>query len=61
MTLQAFFEENPKAAIAFSGGVDSAFLLYAAKQAGYVALMDLAKQVLESCIDLLGFKAPERM
>ena len=34
MTLQAFFEENPKAAIAFSGGVDSAFLLYAAKQAG---------------------------
>lgn len=33
MTLQAFFEENPKAAIAFSGGVDSAFLLYAAKQA----------------------------
>lgn len=34
MTLQAFFKENPKAAIAFSGGVDSAFLLYAAKQAG---------------------------
>ena len=34
MTLQAFFKENPKAAIAFSGGVDSAYLLYAAKQAG---------------------------
>lgn len=34
MTLQAFFEINPKAAIAFSGGVDSAFLLYAAKQSG---------------------------
>ena len=33
----------------------------AAKQAGYVALMDLARQVLESCIDLLGFEAPERM
>ena len=32
-----------------------------AKQAGYVALMDLAKQVLESCIDLLGFEAPDRM
>ena len=25
-----FFKENPKAAIAFSGGVDSAYLLYAA-------------------------------
>ena len=33
----------------------------AAKQAGYVALMDLTRQVLESCIDLLGFEAPERM
>lgn len=33
----------------------------AAKQAGYVALMDLARQVLESCIDLLGFEAPEKM
>lgn len=34
MTLKQFFEENPKAAIAFSGGVDSAYLLYAAKQYG---------------------------
>ncbi len=33
----------------------------AAKQAGYVALMDLSRQVLESCIDLLGFEAPEKM
>ena len=33
----------------------------AAKQAGYVALMDLTRQVLESCIDLLGFEAPEKM
>ena len=33
----------------------------AVKQAGYVALMDLARQVLESCIDLLGFEAPDRM
>ena len=32
MTLQAFFEENPSVAIAFSGGVDSAYLLYAAKR-----------------------------
>ena len=31
------------------------------KQAGYIALMDLSRQVLESCIDLLGFEAPEKM
>ncbi len=30
MTLRAFFEENPKIAIAFSGGCDSSYLLYAA-------------------------------
>lgn len=34
MELFDFFEDNPKAAIAFSGGVDSAYLLYAAKTAG---------------------------
>ena len=34
MTLEQFFLENPKVAIAFSGGVDSAFLLYAAKRWG---------------------------
>ena len=32
MTLQKFFTQNPKVAIAFSGGVDSTYLLYAAKQ-----------------------------
>ena len=34
MELKQFFEENPETAIAFSGGVDSAYLLYAAKQYG---------------------------
>lgn len=34
MTLQDFFKETPKAAIAFSGGVDSAYLLYAAHRCG---------------------------
>lgn len=34
MTLQRFFEENPKVALAFSGGVDSAYLMYAAKAHG---------------------------
>ena len=33
MTLNEFFKDNPKAAIAFSGGVDSAYLLYAAAAA----------------------------
>ena len=27
----------------------------------YIALLILAKEVLESCIDVLGFEAPERM
>lgn len=34
MTLQEFFAENPRVALAFSGGVDSAYLLYAALQNG---------------------------
>ena len=34
MTLEQFFSKNTKAAIAFSGGVDSAYLLYAAKRYG---------------------------
>ena len=34
MTLEEFFKANPKAALAFSGGTDSAYLLWAAVQAG---------------------------
>ena len=34
MTLNSFFLENPRIALAFSGGVDSAYLLYAATAAG---------------------------
>ena len=30
-------------------------------QAGYISLIGLAKNVLETCIDLLGFSAPEKM
>ncbi len=30
-------------------------------QAGYICLLELAKGVLETCIDVLGFSAPERM
>ena len=34
MTLSDFFTQNPRAAVAFSGGVDSAFLLWAARHYG---------------------------
>lgn len=33
----------------------------AAKKAGWIALLELTREVLETCIDLLGFSAPERM
>jgi len=32
MNLRSFFDKNPKVALAFSGGVDSSFLLYSAKR-----------------------------
>ena len=31
------------------------------KKAGYIALLSLTRRVLEACIDVLGFEAPERM
>ena len=34
MTLEEFFQAAPRAALAFSGGVDSAFLLWAAAHYG---------------------------
>ena len=33
----------------------------AGKQKGYIALLKVTKDVLEACIDVLGFEAPERM
>ncbi len=32
-----------------------------AKKAGYIALLGLAKDILETCIGILGFEAPEKM
>lgn len=32
-----------------------------ARRAGYIALIDLTRTVLETCIDLLGFSAPDKM
>jgi uncharacterized protein len=34
MTLETFFQENPRAALGFSGGVDSSYLLHAALRCG---------------------------
>lgn len=34
MQLEQFFQQNPRAALGFSGGVDSAYLLYAAHRCG---------------------------
>ena len=34
MTLEQFFQDHPQGALAFSGGVDSAFLLWAGLRAG---------------------------
>ena len=31
------------------------------RQSSYIRLISLTKRVLETCIDLLGFEAPERM
>ena len=31
------------------------------KQAGYISLIALAKAILEQCIDLLAFSAPDKM
>lgn len=31
------------------------------KQAGFVRLLELTRDILGQCIDLLGFEAPERM
>ena len=32
-----------------------------ATQKSYIALLQLTKGILETCIDVLGFSAPERM
>jgi len=33
----------------------------AAKKSGWIALLELTRDILENCIDMLGFSAPERM
>lgn len=68
----AFAETAPHKICAYIYGLSNAFNRFyhenkiltetdAEKQAGWIALLVLTRDVLETCIDLLGFSAPERM
>ena len=52
MNLTQFWKENPKAAIAFSGGVDSAYLLYSAVQSGAEVKAYYAKTAFQPAFEL---------
>ena len=52
MTLEEFFAEQPRVAIAFSGGVDSAYLLYAAKQYAREVGAYYVKTSFQPCFEL---------
>ena len=54
MTLNEFFAAHPKCALGFSGGVDSAYLLYAGVQAG----ADIRPYYLTGTPDQNRFPAP---
>lgn len=52
MDLNAFFHAHPKAALAFSGGVDSAYLLYAAIQCGAAVRAYFVKSAFQPLFEL---------
>ena len=52
MTLQEFFENNKKLAIALSGGIDSVFLMYAAKKYGAAVRAYFVKTEFQPCFEL---------
>lgn len=52
MNLRDFFRENPKTALAFSGGVDSAYLLYAALECGAQVRAYYVKSVFQPRFEL---------
>ena len=52
MNLTQFWQANPKAAIAFSGGVDSAYLLYSAVQSGADVKAYYAKTAFQPAFEL---------
>lgn len=52
MELTQFFQEHPKAAVAFSGGVDSAYLLYAAVTCGAEVMAYYVKTAFQPAFEL---------
>ena len=52
MTLSEFFTAHPKAALAFSGGTDSSFLLYEARRLGADVRPYFAKSVFQPAFEL---------
>ena len=52
MDLSSFFQQYPKAALAFSGGTDSAYLLYCAKQYGAQVQAYYVKSVFQPQFEL---------
>ncbi len=56
MTLEKFFEENKKIAIALSGGIDSIFLMYMAKKSGAEVRAYFAKSEFQPEFELCDAK-----
>ena len=56
MTLEQFFQENPRCALGFSGGVDSAYLLYAGVKAGADIRPYFIKTVFQPAFELADAK-----
>ena len=52
MTLPGFFAKHPRAALGFSGGVDSSYLLYAAVQSGAVVRPYFIKTAFQPAFEL---------
>ena len=50
--LRAFFADHPRVAVAFSGGADSSYLLYAAKACGCDAAAYCVKSAFQSAFEL---------
>ncbi len=56
MTLEEFFNAHPRAALAFSGGTDSSYLLYAARRCGADVQPFFAKSVFQPAFELKDAK-----
>ena len=57
MKLEEFFAEYPKIAVAFSGGVDSAYLLYAAAKSGVLVKAYYVNSQFQPAFELADAKA----